>query len=145
MRDTTKSAMQQCLKVFKDIEKGEFKEKGLSAFFKKLSNIDYRDEYETKVDFYIKTFATGAYRITETDPRTWTASNSRRNIEKPDVKYYCTKFLSEHFVHVQREFWKRYKNEMHIHKIWNRYRSPISPKFILDTCKKIKTEHQGIK
>jgi hypothetical protein len=136
----TIKTIDKLLATIEDIKAGKFPQYKLNEFLRKLSIIDYRNEYEKKVDYYIKIFAQGAVIEVPIDPKKWTAINSPKTEKKTDVIFHCKNFIKESFKYVQQPFWKRYKNEMDkwkTHYIWQP--DPIPPYFILKTCKNLKT------
>ena len=140
MQEITKLARDKINSTFEKIEAGDLPETELKEIFSYLATFDYRNEYQKKVDYYIEIFAKGAMRSIPTDPKTQTATNSKKIIQKNDTKYYCELFIKEHFVHVQKEFWKKYKTEQKKHmNIYPWERQPIPGKDIVKICQSLKT------
>ena len=110
MTEQTLQSVNEFFIIWDKIKKNELPETDFNNFFLKLSKCDYRNEYEKRIDYYIEKFSSGAFRTEEIPEIEWTARNSPHSRNIKDVYYYCKLFLKEHFVHVQKPFWEKYKN-----------------------------------
>lgn len=138
MTESTLHAMDVCYRTFDKIKAGDMPETDLTKIFLDLSLIDFRTEYEKKVQNYINTFIQGAMIIKDVEVRT--ASNSDKTYKKQDIEYHCKLFIAEHWKHVQQEFWPKYKDEYKRVGYNNRY--AVAPSTILLFIKRIKSDNK---
>ena len=130
MTQSTLFAIDKCLSIFDKIKNNELKETDLNSFFAELSKLDYRSDHEKKIDYYIDIFSKGCYEKKERDTIYITARNSERYENVRNVKKYADQLQSEHFVHVRKPFFEKYKKE------YKKHLNAISPKEILNAIKK---------
>ena len=130
MNEITMFAIDKCHTVIDKIKNNEIKETSLNAFFSELSKLDYRTEYEKKIDYYIDIFLKGALERVERDPIYLTARNSDKYQNVRNIKKYADQLQSEHFVHVRKPFFEKYKIE------YKKYINAIEPKEIMNAIKK---------
>jgi hypothetical protein len=102
-------AVDQFFKTYEKIKKNELPETAFGILFSRLSEIDYRNEHQKKIDYYITVFKTGALKVESVPEIERTARNSPQTKKVKALRFYCEKFLKEHYKHVQQPFWKKYK------------------------------------
>lgn len=104
-----KLAVSECDKVTKMILSGNYNASAISNMFYDLSKLDYRSDDDITIDKYVYAFINGAWVTVEVPSIERTARNSPRYKEVRDATKWCSGLKREHFVRVQKAFFKRYK------------------------------------
>lgn len=132
-------AVDKFFNTYEKIKNGELPCSEFKDLFQELANYDYRNEYEKKIDYYIEIFAGGAIRELKVDTDNSGRYKKAETKKVTDVAYYCKLFLKEHFIHVRKPFWPKYK------KYYKNKFAVISPSKIMNFITTIEGVKSGSK
>jgi hypothetical protein len=133
-------AIGECIERFNDISAGKVSPEILNYLFKKLSERDYRSESEIAIVRYMDAFKDGAIVTEDVPSIERTAMNSPKTRDVKNVQRWCSSLKKEHFIHIQKPFFKRY-NDMYKDIVYSDdKRRAIKPDVILDMMRNMNSK-----